>query len=112
MNVVTIKLPDKWEMTTHPTHHAMLNDKFRELDRSLENEGARLSGGPNLFASSFLISTQKLLSALRLCGQMRPEISMQVFALKAPEEQLIETVTLANQDKPESYSVIAEAPPK
>jgi hypothetical protein len=65
----------------------------------------KFSGKPATVGTTqyFLVSTYELMRALSQVRPIEPEVSVRVFSLKAPSEQLVDGVTEENAKNPDSY---------
>src|SRR5437660_9592295 len=101
MNLVIVT----YQRTNSPERNQAIEAGFYALVAKLSRKEATV-GNPQYF----LTSTHDLLLAVSAIRSLEPEISLRVFALKAPTEQLVEGVTEENAADLDSYLLKDHSP--
>ncbi|SRR6266542_3670834 len=88
-----------------PKEEQAARNSYLELVSKLSRNEA-----PPSMPQYFLLSTHELLRALSVVRPLHPEVSLQIFSLKTPSEQLVEGVTDENAADPASYLLTNRTP--
>lgn len=96
MNLIIVS----YQRAKSPDRDQTIEDCFNALTEKLSRKEATV-GNPQYF----LASTRDLLLALTATQPLEPEISLRVFSLKSPSEQLAEGVTEQNAADLDSYLI-------
>lgn len=102
MNIVAVKLDQE---SANKRSNNMVYGIYASLKRRLSQLGKIIIDDPGGFSMCFLIANPGLLSALWKSAEMSPGISIQVFSLSPPEEQLLGTIDKLTAGDPDAYAL-------
>lgn len=102
MNIVTLSA-DFTELV--PPHEGIERGRYVALVNLLARVGKKLTEDSSPTFQCFLVSTPELLRVLRSVPELTQIITLRVFSLAAPSEQLVGTVSDEKADDPSSYEL-------